>query len=139
MIVLDTNVVSELMRAEASPTVIAWVDAQPTSHLHLSAVTVGELLYGVARLPAGRRRTALARKVATVMEDDFADRVLPYDAVAAAHFAAIAAERERLGRPISGPDAQIAAICRSHGASLATRNVTDFTHTGIEVLDPWAG
>lgn len=136
---LDTNVVSELMRAEADAAVIAWIDRQPTPSLHLSAVTVGELLYGVHRLPAGRRKTALSRKVVAMVDEDFRDRVLPYDGLAAAHFADIAAHRERIGRPVSGADAQIAAICRSHGAVLATRNLADFDHTGVEVIDPWNG
>ncbi len=137
MIVLDTNVVSELMRPDASTTVIAWVDRQRGGDLYLSAITVGELVYGVSRLPAGRRRASLATEVDALLAEDFRDRILPYDRIAAEHFGDIAAHREGLGLPISATDAQIAATCRSHGANLATRNVTDFAQTGIDVVDPW--
>lgn len=137
MIVLDTNVVSELMRPAPDHAVVAWVDTQPVADLFLTSVTAAEMLYGVARLPAGRRRTQLAEQVGAVMKVDFARRVLAFDVVAAGHYGDIVAQREAAGRPISGADAQIAAICRSHGAALATRNVSDFDDTGIEILDPW--
>lgn len=137
MIVLDTNVISELLRPRPNRGVVAWVDAQPSAVLHLTAVTVGELVYGVARLPNGRRRMALALAVEAVISEDFAHRVLPYDEAAARHLGDIAAHRDRLGRPISTADAQISAICRSHGAAVATRNVDDFEEIGVEVIDPW--
>jgi predicted nucleic acid-binding protein len=137
VIVLDTNVVSELMRGAPASAVVEWVDGQPATDLYLSAVTVAELLFGIARLPDGRRKSALAEQVEAMIREDFAHRVVAFDETAAAHYADIAARRERAGRPISAADAQIAAICRSHGAVLATRNAADFTGTGVVVIDPW--
>jgi predicted nucleic acid-binding protein len=137
VIVLDTNVVSELMRREPTAAVVDWVDRQPTTDLYLTAVTVAELLHGIARLPEGRRKTNLATQVEAMIVEDFDHRVLAFDETAAAHFADIATRRERLGRPISSADAQIAAICRSHGAMLATRNVDDFTDSGVHIVNPW--
>jgi predicted nucleic acid-binding protein len=139
MIVLDTNVISELMRDEPEVAVVDWVDGQPAIDLHLSAVTVAELLYGVARLPPGRRKTGLADQLEGMISEDFDHRVLAFDEAAAAHYADVVVGRERAGRPISTADAQIAAICRSHGAPLATRNLSDFDGTGVEVLNPWSG
>lgn len=137
MIVLDTNVVSELMRAEPAVAVVAWVDAQPAEELHLTSVTLAELLYGIARLPDGRRKETLAGLLEAMIEEDFEHRVASFDETAAGHYADIVVRRERVGRPISAPDAQIAAICRSHGAVLATRNTDDFNDTGIVIVDPW--
>jgi predicted nucleic acid-binding protein len=137
VIVLDTNVVSELMRSRADARVVAWVDELPAGEVYLTAITTAELRYGVARLPEGSRRTDLADRVARMIEDDFAGRVLPFDDDAAAHFADVAAARERAGRRVTTADTQIAAICRSHGAELATRNTRDFVHTGVQLVDPW--
>lgn len=137
MIVLDTNVISELMRAEPAPVVVEWVDRQPTADVFLTAVTLAELLYGVARLPDGQRRTTLAEQLEAMVAEDFDHRVAAFDEWAAVHYADIVVLRERAGRPISAADAQIAAICRSHGAVLATRNSPDFTGTGITVVNPW--
>lgn len=136
MIVVDTNVVSELMRPSPSPSVVAWVRASRASQLHTTAITVAELLYGIKRLPEGQRRTVLGTTAREVFSA-FADRVLAFDEPAAEQYAEIVAGREATGRPISGFDAQIAAICRSHGATLATRNAKDFQQTGIAILDPW--
>ena len=138
MIVLDTNVVSELMRVAPAELVVEWVDRHSSVEVHLTAITVAELLYGVARLPDGQRKAALAVLVEAMLIEDFDHRVIPFDEAAAAHYADIVVRRERSGRPISTADAQIAATCRSHGAMLATRNVDDFTDTGIVVTDPWA-
>jgi predicted nucleic acid-binding protein len=102
-----------------------------------TAVTARELLHGVARLYPGRRRTQLAEAVDHLLTDDFHDRVLPFDLPAALHFADIATRRERAGQPISVSDGEIAAITRSHEASVATRNAKDFDNTGVTVLDPW--
>lgn len=138
MIVLDTDVVSELMRIAPAEQVVEWVDQQPASDIHLTAITVAELLYGVARLPEGQRRTELAERIEEMLSEDFDHRVLAFDETAAAHYADIAVRRERNGRPISAADAQIAATCRSHGATLATRNIGDFADTGIVVANPWS-
>lgn len=136
MIVVDTNVASELMRPSPSPSVVAWVRGSHASQLHTTAITVAEVLYGVERLPASPRRTLLGTTAREVFSA-FADRVLAFDERAAEQYAQIVAGREAAGRPISGFDAQIAAICRVHGATLATRNAKDFHATGITILDPW--
>jgi Predicted nucleic acid-binding protein, contains PIN domain len=138
MIVLDTNVISELMRPRGYPPVIAWADDQPTSEIYLTAVTTAELRYGVARLPDGRRKTDLANRIERSLAEDFAGRILPFDDNAAALYAEIVTHREQRGLPISMADAQIAAICRHLGGSLATRNTKDFAHTGVDVVDPWS-
>lgn len=137
MIVLDTNIVSELMRPQADRNVVAWVDKQSADDVYLTAVTTAELRYGVARLPKGRRRTDLADRIARTIEDEFAGRVLAFDDDAAIHYADIVAEREHQGRTIAMADALIAAICRARSAALATPNGKDFAHTGISVIDPW--
>lgn len=136
MIVLDTNVVSELMRPVPEPAVEDWVRRQGPRSLTTTAVTIGELRYGLARLPQGRRATLL-RSAADDLLAPFADRVLPYDEAATTAYGAISADRERAGRPIAALDAQIAAICRSQGHALATRNIKDFIDTGIQLIDPW--
>ena len=137
MIVLDTNVLSELMRQKPAERVVQWMEPQANSSLFTTTVTQAELLYGVSVLPAGRRKEALAAAVDEMFEHDFKGRVLPFDGSAAVTFAAICADRNRLGRPISQFDAQIAAIVRSRGAALATRNISDFDACGIRVIDPW--
>jgi len=138
MIVLDTNVVSELMRAVPDDQVVDWLDRQPATDVHLTAITVAELLYGVARLPDGRRKNELAEQIEEMLGEDFDHRVIPFDETSAGHYADIVVRRERAGRPISTADAQIAATCRSYGAVLATRNLEDFTGTGIASTNPWA-
>ena len=137
MVVLDTNVLSELMRASPERNVIAWADAQPRMELSTTAICAAELLYGVARLPAGRRQRELRAAVEQMLGEDLAGRVHPFDLRAAAEYARIVSDRERAGRPISAADAQIAAVCRSLGARLATRDSSDFAATGIELIDPW--
>ncbi len=137
MIVLDTNVVSELLRRDPNVSVVEWLDRQPADDCYLTAITAAELWYGVARLPDGRRREALADGIAVIMEEDFARRVLPFDVPAARAYSLLVSERERQGRPISGFDAQIVSICWVYGAQLATRNVRDFEGVGIEVINPW--
>jgi predicted nucleic acid-binding protein len=138
VIVLDTNVISELMRRRPAGRVVEWVDEQDAGMLALTAITVAELLYGVARLEDGKRKNDLDVAVHALVREDFAHRVLAFDAGAAEHYADLVAERERHGRPVSSADAQIASICRHHGATLATRDVRDFEETGIDVLDPWS-
>jgi predicted nucleic acid-binding protein len=137
VIVLDTNVLSELTRATPDAAVVSWLDALPTAEIRTTAVTAAELLYGVARLPSGRRKAALEHAVQAIIDQDFRDRVEPFDGEAAAAYPLIVAGRERLGRPIAVADAQIAAICRARRAALATRNTRDFEDTGIELIDPW--
>jgi predicted nucleic acid-binding protein len=137
MIVLDTNVVSELMKAAPDPAVLAWIDAMPMASVFLSAVSQAEILYGVALVPAGKRQQGLLRAARTAFEAYFRGRVLPFDSAAAEAYAEIAASRRQAGRPIAQADAQIAAIARSRGAELATRNVPDFDGCGVEIINPW--
>ena len=137
MILLDTNVVSELMRGTPEPAVVAWLDAQEASAVYISVVTEAELRYGVAILPEGRRRTRLAAELDTTLEEEIGRRVLPFDRAAARSFAAIGAARRAAGMPISHADCQIAAIARSRGARVVTRNDGHFEQCGIEVINPW--
>jgi predicted nucleic acid-binding protein len=137
MIVLDTNVVSELLRPTPAPQVEVWLSAQNGAWIYFTAIGEAELRHGVSILPAGKRRTALAQAIEGILEVDFRDRILPFDRKASLAYAAIASERRAAGRPISQFDCQIAAIARAHGASVATRNISDFEGCGIELLDPW--
>lgn len=139
MIILDTNVLSELTRQAPDEGVLAWLDALPADQIATTAVTVAELLYGVARLPDGRRKQGLLAAVHALLDEDLRGRVEPFDARAADRYAIVATTRELLGRPISVAEAQIAAICHARNARLATRNVKDFEDTGIDVVDPWQG
>lgn len=139
MIVLDTNVVSELMRPVPNAAVLAWVDAQSERDLWLCSVVVSELLYGLARLPAGARRAQLTRAFEAMLQEDFAGRVLPFDLPAAVVYADLVNTRERSGQPVAMADAQIAATCLAHGARLATRNTKHFDGLGLVWLDPWQG
>ena len=137
MIVLDTNVISELMRPNGEPRVVAWADARPADDLYLTAVTVAELRYGVQRLPDGQRRSDLAERLRRILTEGFAGRILPFDEEAAAHYPQVVVSRERHGLPTTMADAQIAAICRCRGAGLAAGNTRDFAYAGIRLIDPW--
>ena len=137
MILLDTNILSELMRAAPEAAVEQWLADQPAASVFISAITEAELRYGLALMPSGKRRSALAVEIEDMLREDFSGRILPFDSPAAVAFAEIAAERRQAGRPISQADAQIAAIARSRGAALATRNVPDFEGCGIEIVNPW--
>ena len=135
MIVVDTNVVSELMRPSPSPVVVGWV-RHNESELYTTSVTLAEIRYGIERLADGHRKQLL-RSTAEEVFADFEERVLPFDAEAAVAYATIVSDRDRAGLPIDGFDAQIASICRAHRAALATRNSKDFQDTGIDVIGPW--
>jgi predicted nucleic acid-binding protein len=136
VIVADTNVISELMRAEPSPVVRAWVVVHGHHELRITAITVAEILYGIERLPRGKRKATL-REAALEVFGRFSEDVLPFDAAAATVYPEIVDHRHRQGTPISGYDAQIAAICRIHDARLATRNEKDFAGVGVELVNPW--
>jgi predicted nucleic acid-binding protein len=136
MIVLDTNVVSELMRSTPAPAVLAWLQQTSSTGLYTTSVTVAEIRYGIARLPDGRRKHDLHQAAIEIFAA-FPRQVLPFDLAAATPYADVVAGRERDGNPISGFDGQIAAICRSQAATLATRNTKDFIDTGISLIDPW--
>jgi predicted nucleic acid-binding protein len=137
VIVLDTNVISELARYAPDPDVLAWLDSLEASEVATTAVTAAELRYGVARLPDGHRKRELAAVIRGILTEDFHGRVLPFDERASVRYADIVTGREHAGRPIGVADAQIAAICRDASATLATRNVSDFEETGIELVNPW--
>lgn len=137
MILLDTNVLSELMRAKPDPQVLAWVDAQPASELVICSITVAEILYGIARMPDGKRKQGLLDLASAMFDEDFAGNILPFDADAAVHYAELAAESEVRGRAVEMADVQIAAIGRLHDAVIATRNIRHFEPLGVELVDPW--
>jgi predicted nucleic acid-binding protein len=138
VIILDTNVVSELVRQHPVPHVLAWLDGYRPDEVYLTSVSVAELLYGVVRLPECHRAAIIAARLGEIIDADFRERVLAFTGDAALWYAEIVVARERQGRPIGTADAQIAAICRAHDGELATRNVKDFTDTGVRIVDPWA-
>ena len=135
MILLDTNILSELMRPTPEAAVEQWLADQPAASVFISAITEAELRYGLALMPPGKRRSALAVEIENMLGEDFSGRILPFDSPAA--FIEIVAERRQAGRPISHAEAQITAIVRSRGAAIATRNVPDFEGCGIEIVNPW--
>jgi predicted nucleic acid-binding protein len=137
MILLDTNVVSELMKPVPARQVVDWAAGQPIQSLYTTSLTQAEILHGVGLLPAGRRRRLLEAAAEAMFREDFAGRVLPFASDAAPLYALIAVERRRIGRPISQFDAQIAAIARSSGAVIATRKVADFAACSVDLVDPW--
>ncbi|MEM7529609.1 MAG: type II toxin-antitoxin system VapC family toxin [Pseudomonadota bacterium] len=137
MIILDTNVVSELLRSAPEPRVEAWLARQDGGQVYLTAVSEAELRTGVAIMADGKRRDDLAQAIDAVLREDFRGRILSFDSAAATAYATIAAERRAAGQPISQFDCQIAAIGRTHAAAVATRNARDFEGAGIEVIDPW--
>lgn len=136
MIVINTNVLSELMRSTPDPAVVSWVGTVMPGEATTTAVTVAEIGHGIARLSKGKRRDRLAEVFASLV-DEIAHEILPFDLAAAECFPAIARAREQSGRPIDELDGMIAAICVSRGAALATRNTRDFEDTGIDLVNPW--
>ena len=137
MIVVDTNVISELMRGEPHPAVLSWVAAQSRSLLYTTYVSQAEILYGIAALPEGRRRTALAAAAEAMFAEDFAGRLLPFEARAAARYPEVVLARRQAGNPIEKFDALIAATALAAGASIATRDIGGFAGCGLTVIDPW--
>lgn len=138
MIVLDTNVISEVFRQQPNANVVAWLESL-TGDVAITAVTLAELLAGVRRLPDGRRKHALAVSIdAALTPYRHNGAVLAFDDAAAVQYADVLAERGRAGLPVSTADAQVAAICRVHRATCATRNIKDFVHTGVELVSPWS-
>ncbi len=138
MIILDTNVVSEPLRPEPSPPVLAWLDRQDPATLYLATISLAELHAGIATLPSGRRRARLQHAVTEQISVLFADRVLAFDAAAADAFGRVFAGARRAGNPIDFADCAIAAIAAAHSFAVATRNARDFRGTGVALLNPWA-
>ncbi len=137
MIILDTNVLSELMRPKPSPRVLTWVARQPETELFTTTITEAEIFYGIELLAKGKRRQELLEAADAMFAEDLAGRIFSFDSDAARVFSMIAAQRRSFGKPITHADAQIAAIARVRKAGLATRNVQDFRDCGIEIIDPW--
>jgi predicted nucleic acid-binding protein len=137
MFLIDTNVISELMRSTPAPSVLNWFSTQDPSTLYLSAVTEAELRTGIAILPEGQRREALKAALDATISEDFEGRILPFDTDAAKAYAEIAAGRRSAGRPIADADCQIAAIAREAAMPVITRNTRDFEGCGIGLINPW--
>ena len=127
------------MKAEPFPAVFAWASSHPPAALFTTTITMAEVLYGIERLPHGKRRDQLLREGESTFVEDFAGRILVFDEASARMFAVIAAQRRAHGRPINEPDAQIAAITRANRATLATRNTEDFEGCGVRLVNPWEG
>ena len=138
MILLDTNVLSELMRPSPNPAVVQWLDSRPDAEIWICSVTMAEIRLGIALLPQGKRTKALHAATEQMLEEDFAGRCLPFDCQAAAHYARIVATRQLQGLPVSVEDAQIASVALTGGLALATRNTKDFAAiNGLQVVNPW--
>ncbi|WP_437887625.1 type II toxin-antitoxin system VapC family toxin [Phytobacter sp. V91] len=137
MIILDTNIISEVMRNQPEPAVLAWLDAQNSGQLSITSITVAEILYGIARMPEGRRKNQLFTMAESMFEEEFSGRLLAFDEHAAVFYAKLVAQREASGRPVGMADAQIAAICCCYDATLATRNIKDFEASGIRLINPF--
>lgn len=138
MIVLDTNVISEALRPVPDDAVLRWLAKQDPYAVFTTAITKAEILYGVETLPAGKRRNRLQTAVERLFEEEFRDRVLPFDAEAALVYPKIVSGRERMGRPISQLDAVIASVCRARNSMIATRNINDFERCGLDMINPWS-
>jgi hypothetical protein len=136
---LDTNVLSEMMRRLPSPEVAVWVSRQPSELLFTATICQAEILAGIAVMPEGRRRRDLAAAAEAMFAEDFAGRVLPFDSAAAGAYADSFAERRRAGRPMATIDLMVAAIARTQGATVVTRNIRDFDACGVAVANPWSG
>jgi predicted nucleic acid-binding protein len=138
MIILDTNVISEILRPEPGESVASWFNSQQRRQLFTTSVTQAEILYGLALLPRGARREKLLAAAQLIFEEELENHVLPFGSEAAGIFAEIGAARRSSGRPISQFDAMIAGIARLHDAKIATRNISDFDDCGIQLINPWA-
>jgi toxin FitB len=139
MIILDTNVLSEISKMDPAPSVDRWLLLQEPSEIFVTAITQAEMLAGIERLPAGKRKSGMLAVTEKMFSEVFGERILAFDQEAAPWYAKITAARRKLGRPTSEMDAMIAAIARSRNAALATRDRGGFEHSGVRLIDPWAG
>ena len=137
MIILDTNVISELLRPAPEPRVEQWLSAQDGLNVYLTSISEAELRFGLAIMGNGKRRAALVDAVDRILREDLAGRILPFDSDAAQSYATIAAARRAAGRPIAQADCQIASIAHTRGATVATRNTPDFEGCEIDLINPW--
>jgi predicted nucleic acid-binding protein len=137
MIFIDTNVLSEIMRPNPDKRVLGWINGLRRNDVGITAISVAEILYGIGSLPAGRKKHHLLDAATAMFDEYFSGRIYAFDQLAAIEYADIVIQRERMGTPISMPDAQIAAICRVSSADFATRNTKDFENTGLVLIDPW--
>jgi predicted nucleic acid-binding protein len=137
MIILDTNVISELMRGKPAPVVLEWFAARSLLEIATTSINLAEVRYGLGRLPFGRRRRDLESKFNSFASRGFANRIFDFDVAASEAYGDIVVARERAGRRLEGFDVLIAAIAKSRGLSIATRNIGDFEGCGIEVISPW--
>ena len=137
MIVLDTNVVSEIMKTAPEESVTGWIVEQAEASLYITSVTQAEILQGIQRLGAGKRRSALEAAAEAMFSEDFAGRILSFRTDAARAYARIAFQRQRAGKPISQFDAQIAAITFVARATLATRDLASYEGCGVKLINPW--
>ncbi len=138
MILLDTNIISEVMKAQPAEAVLDWLDEQNSETLYVSTITVGEITYGLRILPDGKRRSVLRERFERFIGLAFEERVLPYDEPAARVYGELMGNRKELGRPMSVADGQIAAVARSNHLSVATRNVDDFRDCDVELINPFS-
>ena len=138
MIILDTNVLSALMRSAPEPAVVRWLDRQPVESIWITSITLFETRLGLALLPRGRRRQALEAAFEQLLQEDLENRVLDFDSAAATEAAVLAATRQRAGRPVDMRDTQIAGIALARRATLATRNLRHFQDSSVTLVDPWA-
>jgi predicted nucleic acid-binding protein len=138
MFILDTNVISELMRAKPDDNVLRWANSVDTDEFATTAICEAEILYGLAIMPDGKRRSELEEGAKLMFEQKLARRVFPFDSAAAEFYARLRAHQTAIGRPMKEPDAQIAAISAVHSGILVTRNISDFDHVSLELINPWA-
>ena len=137
MIIVDTSIVAEMMRASPAPEVVSWMNDQEAATLFLTAITIGEIGHGLEMLPRGTRRLQLEQGFERMIAEAFAGRILVFDEEAARHYGAVMGRRKEIGRPLSVLAGQIAAIARAKGSAVATRNVRDFDECGVEIINPF--
>lgn len=137
MIILDTNVISEIMRDEPHRAVKTWFQTQRMDNLYTTSVSMAEVLYGLYRMPEGKRKETLLARFESMLNHALRNRVLMFKASHSSTYASIRADRDRIGKPMSNPDAQIASIAYDHQAQLATRNVKDFVDCGLDIVNPF--